>query len=84
MLIAAGYDILIPDRTARLRDLANAAPVRTLDIVAEWEESVTCERSLGETGEPCAFFFLCKLLGADGKELLPLALIKNISALLVA
>lgn len=48
--------IVITNRSARLCDVLNAALVRTLNVVAKWEECIRTNGYTLHAVQPCAFF----------------------------
>ena len=71
VFVAGHDDVVVADRAARLGDVAHAALVGALDIVAEGEESVGAKRNAALTGESLLLFFAGQGRGTFGKELLP-------------
>ena len=82
VFIAGFYYIVISNRSARLRNKAHAALMRSLDIVSEWEEGIASERDSAYTGEVRLLFFSRKWLWFLGEYSFPSAVGEQIFVLI--
>ena len=74
---------IIAHRTAGLSNIGNAAAESTLDIIAEREERIACKCGFAEPAQPFPLLFLCHRLGAAGEEILPISVVKHVSAFIL-
>ena len=70
-LVAAVNNILVSDGTARLRDVACAALVCSLNVVKEWEEGIRSTSYSANTVKVCSLLLFCESLRLLGEVVLP-------------
>lgn len=70
--------IVITNRSARLCDVLNTALVRTLNVVAKWEECIRTNGYTLHAVQPCAFFLTGKYRRFYLESFLPCALFQHI------
>ena len=71
VLVAAIDDGIIPDGTAGLRNVFDAALFRSLDIVREREEGIGYQGHILNLVKPCPFFLASEHWGLYFKGLFP-------------
>ena len=72
IILVAGFDyVIVTNRSARLRDIANTASSCALDVVAEREECVAAQRHACYLREISFLLLTCERLGAGLEILLP-------------
>ena len=81
--VAALYANVVADRAARLGNVANAASVRSFDVVVKREESVRTKRYALDRVKILPCFGICKRLGLSCKVLLPNAVRADVLLVLV-
>ena len=73
-VLVAGFDnIIITDRAASLCNILHATAMRTLNIIAEREESVTAESNVLQLSNPSLFLFASQRFRFFGEEVFPYA-----------
>ena len=78
VLVARVDDEIVAHRTARLRDVGNAALFRALDVVREGKERVTAQRNAADRGKIGFLFFRGEGFGAHFEKLLPDAVAEHV------
>ena len=75
--VACFNDKVIPHGAAGFCDVADAAALRTLDVVRKWEECIAPERDAGNAIKVSTLFRLCEGRGALAEQVLPAAVRKD-------
>ena len=81
VLVAHADDVIVADGAAGLSDIAHAAAVRALDVVAEGEERVAAQRHAGEAPEPLGLLLFSQWLGTHGEEAAPHVVAQHVGGL---
>ena len=80
--VAGFYDIIVPDGTARLSHIGDAALGSPFDIISEWEESIGAQNNTFEAGQIFSLLFSGERLRLFCEKLLPIAISYDIFVVL--